>query len=59
MSEETTATRKRSASAADEGKVVTDYEEAPEVGYIGGPVDETDHTVAGEIAAAKKAQKNE
>lgn len=40
------------------GEPVMDYEQALEAGYIGGPIDETDHTVAGEIAAAKKAKKD-
>lgn len=67
---ERTSTSKRSSSSSDVpenattkaveafgGEPVTDYEEALEVGYYGGPVDETDHTVAGEIAAAKEAKK--
>jgi hypothetical protein len=61
MSEtESTSTRKRSSSkSGDEssGDVVVDYDEALEKGYIGGPIDEEDHTVAGEIAAAEKAKK--
>jgi hypothetical protein len=66
MSEtETTSTRKRSSSkasdeaaTAEEG-VASSYEEALEVGYLGGPVDEVDHTLAGEAAAEAEAAKAE
>ena len=63
MSETTSeTTRRRSSvksgdtSSDDEGKVVTTYEDALDAGYIGGPVDEEDHTVAGEIARAKASE---
>ena len=56
MSEtESTTTRKRSsakaAPAEEEAAVVESYDEALEKGYIGGPADETDYTVAGVLAA--------
>jgi hypothetical protein len=38
------------------GEPVDNYDDALEAGYWGGPVDTTDHTVAGEIAAAEKAK---
>ena len=41
----------RSTAKASEGKVVGTYEDALEAGYFGGPIDEADHTVAGEVAA--------
>ena len=64
MSEAASTTRKRSSStssssssaASEERAPVSSYEEALEVGYIGGPVDETDHTLAGEAAAAEAAE---
>jgi hypothetical protein len=55
----TTSTSKRSSSSSsssDAGTVVTDYDTAIEVGYFGGPIDETDYTVAGVIAAAEAAK---
>lgn len=60
MSEQATTARKRSSSssASDEPAVVTDYDAALEAGYIGGPIDEADHTVAGEIAAAAEAKES-
>ena len=57
---EASSTPKRSSSRSSstyESAVVTDYETALEVGYVGGPIDETDHTVAGEIAAAEARAK--
>ena len=69
MSEKTTSSRRSSSSSdvpenattkaieAFGGEPVTDYDEALEVGYWGGPVDPADHTVAGEIAAAAAAKK--
>lgn len=44
--------RKRKSTSSSEGKLVESYEDALEAGYIGGPVDEADHTVAGVVAAA-------
>jgi len=62
MSEPTTSSRTRSRSSsssaakADEPAAVESYDDALEKGYVGGPADETDHTVAGEIAAAEAAK---
>jgi hypothetical protein len=46
-----TSSRKRSsssskASSSEGGKAVETYEDGLEAGYIGGPADETDYTVA-------------
>lgn len=54
-SETTTSSRRRSSSSSKSGErePTTTYEEALEAGYLGGPADEGDYTVAGVIAAAE------
>jgi hypothetical protein len=57
----TTSSRKRSSSrskarSSEGGKVVETYDDGLEAGYIGGPIDEDDHTVAGEVAAAETSR---
>jgi hypothetical protein len=71
MAEETKSKRSSSSSGATVenattaaveafgGEPVMDYDAALEAGYIGGPVDDTDHSVAGEIARAEEAKKAE
>lgn len=51
--------RSSSSSSSSAGKVVETYDDGLEAGYIGGPVDEVDHTVAGELAAAEAASSEE
>jgi hypothetical protein len=61
MSEsESSSSRKRSTAKTTEGEVEAQtYEQALEQGYVGGPADETDLTVAGVVAAAAAAEAGE